>query len=75
MAGDIAMVSRIYELAGQPMTAEAVAAMEEFMTTHPRGRFGTVNYDLGQLGLGREERRGALRFYVDRFGTQCEDTT
>src|SRR5207302_11071816 len=37
MADDVAMVERIYELAGQPMTSEARSAMDAFMATHPRG--------------------------------------
>ena len=72
MADDVATVARIYELARQPMTGEARAAMEAFMTEHPRGRHGAIAYDLGQLGLDRAERRQALAFYVDRFGVELE---
>ena len=68
MADDVAMVGRIYELAGQPFTAEARAAMETFMADHPRGKFGGVVYDLADFGLDRDELRQALRFYVERFG-------
>lgn len=72
MADDMAMVGRIYELAGQPLTDPARRAMTGFMSSHPRGRFGTVVYDLAQLGIDRAERRAALRFYVDRFGVAVE---
>lgn len=68
MADDMAMVGRIYELAGQPLTARAAEAMERFVVEHPRGRHGTVVYDLAALGLDESERRQALRFYADRFG-------
>jgi hypothetical protein len=71
MRDDLAMVARIYQLAGQPMTARP--AMEAFMREHPRGRFGNVVYDLDVLGLDRAERRRALQFYVDRFGVTVED--
>ena len=67
MADDVAMVERIYDLAGQPMTPEARQAMTDFMADHPRGRHGAVNYDLAQLGLDRAERRQGLAFYRDRF--------
>ena len=67
MADDVAMVERIYELAGQRMDDRARGAMDAFMAEHPRGRHGAVNYDLAQLGLDREERRTALAFYRDRF--------
>jgi len=73
MADDIAMVERIYDLAGQPFTPETRAAMDAFMAGHPRGKFGGVVYDLADFGLDRDERREALRFYVDRFGVTLED--
>jgi hypothetical protein len=72
MADDMAMVARIYELAGQPMTDEARSAMKAFMADHPRGRHGAVRYDMAQLGLDRQERRAALAFYTARFGLQEE---
>lgn len=72
MRDDVAMVERIYDLAGQPMTDEAHAAMDRFMAEHPRGRHGTVEYDLAQVGLDRAERRAALQFYVERFGVEPE---
>lgn len=72
MADDVAMVGRIYELAGQPMTDGARAAMQTFMDEHPRGKFGGIRYDLADFGLDPTERRQALRFYTDRFGVQQE---
>ena len=73
MADDVAMVERIYTIAGQPMTDDVRRAMDAFMADHPRGRHGGVVYDIAQFGLDREERRKALRFYVDRFGIEVED--
>jgi Sulfotransferase family len=67
MADDVAMVERIYALAGQPLTDEGRAAMVEFMAEHPRGRYGAVHYELAQFGLDAAERRRAMAFYVDRF--------
>jgi hypothetical protein len=72
MADDMAMVARVYELAGQPMDHAARAAMSSFMAVHPRGRFGAVEYDLAQFGLDPAERRAALAFYTDRFGVTLE---
>ena len=72
MADDFAMVERIYDLAGQPMTDAARAAMAQFMADHPRGRHGAVEYDLTQFGIDPAERRAALRFYSDRFGVELE---
>jgi hypothetical protein len=72
MADDVAMVGRIYEVAGQPMTDGARAAMQAFMDEHPRGKFGGIRYDLADFGLDPAERRRALRFYTDRFGVPEE---
>jgi hypothetical protein len=72
MADDVAMVERIYELAGQPMTERSRQAMTDFMAEHPRGRHGAVNYDLAQFGLAFHERTEALAFYRDRFKLTSE---
>ena len=72
MADDLAMVARVYDLAGQPFDAPARSAMQRFMAEHPRGKFGTIDYDLGQFGLDPLERRRALAFYTDRFGVTSE---
>jgi Sulfotransferase family len=67
MADDLAMVERIYGLAGQPVTDTARAAMAAFMADHPRGRFGTIRYDPAALDLDRERMRKDFAFYRDRF--------
>jgi hypothetical protein len=72
MADDVAMVQRIYALADQPFTPEVKAAMDRFMADHPRGRFGTIDYDLADFGLDAAQCRAAFQFYVDRFGVQRE---
>ncbi len=46
--------------------------MAAFMAEHPRGKFGTVEYDLTEFGLDAAERRRALSFYTDRFGVTLE---
>ncbi|MFN8036637.1 MAG: sulfotransferase [Acidimicrobiia bacterium] len=73
MAGDIATVERIYAVAGRAFTADVRGAMDAFMADHPRGKFGTIEYDLSVFGVDPVERRAALRFYTDRFGTRDED--
>ena len=72
MADDLAMVTRVYDLAGQPLDERARASMADFMAEHPRGRFGAVEYDLAQFGLDAAERRKALAFYTERFGVTFE---
>jgi hypothetical protein len=72
MADDIAMVQRIYGVAGQPFTPSTRAAMEAFMVDHPRGRHGGVQYGLAEFGLDAAERRAALRPYSEQFGVVDE---
>jgi hypothetical protein len=72
MADDLAMVQRVYDLAGQPLDEETYGAMAKFMAEHPRGRFGAIEYDLAQFGLDPAERRRALAFYTERFGVTGE---
>jgi hypothetical protein len=72
MADDLAMVARVYDLAGQPLDERSRASMAAFTAEHPRGKFGTVEYDLGQFGLDAEERRETMRFYTDRFAVTLE---
>jgi hypothetical protein len=72
MADDLAMVGRVYELAGQPMDDRARASMASFMAAHPRGKHGAVVYDLAEFGLDRGERRRALDFYTERFAVTPE---
>ena len=72
MTDDLAMVARVYALAGQPLDARALAAMRAFTAAHPRGRFGTVEYDLTEFDLDPLERRKALAFYTGRFGVTSE---
>jgi Sulfotransferase family len=72
MRDDMAMVARVYELAGQALDSAARRAMQGFMAEHPRGKFGTIEYDLRQFGLDPDERREALRFYTDCFGVALE---
>ena len=72
MADDLAMVARVYDVAGQPLDERSRASMAAFTAEHPRGKFGTVEYDLAQFGLDAEERREAMRFYTDRFAVTLE---
>jgi hypothetical protein len=72
MRDDLAMVARVYERAGQPFNSPARTAMRRFMAEHPRGKFGTIDYDLAQFGLDAGERRRALSFYTERFGVTLE---
>ena len=67
MADDLAMVRRIYELAGQPFDGPAEAAMADYLTEHRRGRHGRIDYRAEDVGLDGTELAHRFAFYVERF--------
>jgi hypothetical protein len=67
MKDDVAMVERVYAFAGQPWTPEARSAIRAYRDANPRGKHGTVEYRLDDVGLDADERRDALRFYTEAF--------
>ncbi|HSZ37093.1 MAG TPA: sulfotransferase, partial [Acidimicrobiales bacterium] len=72
MADDVAMVARVYRLAGQPLDDAARSAMTRFMAEHPRGKFGAVAYDPADFGLDPGTLRRQTDFYTERFGVTRE---
>ena len=73
MADDVAMVERIYEVAGLEMTAEARASLDRYMAENPRGKHGRIRYDLlGDFGVDPEALRERFAFYYERFPIQME---
>jgi hypothetical protein len=73
MADDLAMVERIYEVAGLAMTGEARAQLQQFLAEHPRGREGRVVYDLpGDFGVDVDALRARFAFYFERFPVRAE---
>jgi hypothetical protein len=67
MAGDIAMVRRIYDLADQAFTEDVEAVMVAYMAEHPQGRHGRIDYRAEDVGLDRSELERRFGFYADRF--------
>jgi hypothetical protein len=72
MKDDVATAERVLEFAGHPMSDAARAAIRAFMDANPRGKHGTIEYRLADVGLDEAERRSALRFYSDHFGVEDE---
>jgi hypothetical protein len=66
------MVERVYAFARQPLTASGRDAIARYVAAHPRGKHGTVVYDLADFGVDPAERRRALCFYQERFGIADE---
>jgi len=67
MADDLAVTAQVYELAGEPLTDEATAAMKEYLDGHQRGRLGTVATSPEMFGLTDAELRARFAPYVERF--------
>lgn len=67
MADEKGTLAAIYRLAGQPLDGTAQQAMADFLTEHPRGRYGGVDYDMAALGLDPEEIAERFRAYRERF--------
>lgn len=73
MADNIAVVRRIYEVAGLAFTPEAEREILQFIADHPRGKHGQVQYNLrGDFGIEPAVLRERFRFYFDAFPVGAE---
>jgi hypothetical protein len=73
MADDVAMVERIYERNGRPMTPAARADLDAYMADNPRGKHGQIEYDLrGDFGLDPDDVRARFGYYFERFPVLAE---
>jgi hypothetical protein len=67
MADELGVASRIYDLAGEPMTDETAAAITEYLAGHQRGRLGRVATSAEMFGLGEQDLQARFAPYVARF--------
>jgi hypothetical protein len=67
MADEFGTVARVYGAAGQPYDETTEAALRAYVAAHPRGRHGTVVYDLDDFGLDAATVRARNAPYADRF--------
>lgn len=73
MADDFAMVERIYQVAGLPMTEPARREIRSHLQDHARGKHGRVVYDLREdFGAEPARLREPFGFYLDRFAVRNE---
>lgn len=73
MTDDVAMVKRIYEVAGIEMNDDARSELERYMAGNPRGKHGRIVYDLaGDFGVDPELLRKRFDFYYERFPIKAE---
>jgi hypothetical protein len=67
MADDPGVVAQVYDLAGEPMTDEARAAISEYLAGHQRGRLGRVATSAEMFGLDEDDLRARFTPYFQRF--------
>lgn len=73
MADEQATLRDIYRVAGQRFDADVRTAMTDFLTEHPRGRYGGIIYDPADLQLDPAAIAERFRDYRERFLTTPED--
>jgi hypothetical protein len=66
------VMRRIYEWAGDPLTAEAEARMRNWLAEHPQDRFTLNSYSLDQYGLSVEQLEPVFAEYLDTFDIELE---
>lgn len=69
---DLATARRIFEFSGEPWTDATAATLRDYLDANARGRHGSIDYRLEDVGLDAAERRRALRFYPERFAVPAE---
>ena len=73
MQDDFAMIERVYEVAGLPMTRTARSEIEAHLAAHRRGQHGQVVYDLrADFGAEPKRVREGFETYLERFGIPTE---
>jgi len=65
-------VERVFAFCGEPLEGEVRANVRAFLDANPKGKHGTIDYRLEDLGLDEGELRERLRFYSERFGVPAE---
>jgi hypothetical protein len=67
MADEMAVVTQVYEKAGEALDDEARAAIGGYLADHQRGRLGTVATSPEMFGLVNSDLRDPFAPYVARF--------
>jgi hypothetical protein len=67
MADEIGVTSKVYDLAGEPLTDEARVGIADYLAGHQRGRLGRVATSPEMFGLDEDELHARFAPYVKRF--------
>jgi hypothetical protein len=68
------VMRRIYDWAGDPLTAETEARMQNWLAEHPQDRFAPNAYSLDHYGLTVEQLEPIFAEYLDTFDIELEGT-
>ena len=68
------VMRRIYEWAGDPLTTETEARMQNWLAEHPQDRFALNAYSLDQYGLTVQQLKPIFAEYLDTFDIELEGT-
>jgi len=66
------VMRRIYDWAGDPLTAETEARMRNWLAEHPQNRFAPNTYSLDQYDLSVERLKPVFAEYLDTFDIELE---
>jgi len=67
-ADPIGEMRKLYAKFDEPLTDEAVAAMQAMLDAKPKGKFGKHEYRLEDYGLSRGEVLERFAGYIERYG-------
>jgi hypothetical protein len=67
MSDELGIAERIYELAGEPLTGPARAAIADYLEHHQRGRLGSIATSAEMFGLDESDLPDRFARYRERF--------
>src|SRR6201996_6344047 len=67
MSDELGTAERIYELAGEPLTGPARAAIADYLEQHQRGRLGSIATSADMFGLDESDLPDRFARYRERF--------
>ena len=67
-----ATVARVFAFCGEPFDAATQARVRAFLEDNQKGKHGTIDYRLEDLGQDERALRERLRFYSERFEVPSE---
>ena len=68
----LATVENLYSSLGDDLDEVAAAAMADYVSANPKGKFGVHGYDLDEFGLDGDELGERFAGYVARYDVPTE---